>query len=105
MPWGSRVQLTLSVESYGKKLLSCYPNTSILSCFRLQCQTRKNSLIGLGELHCGSSDYQLMFSRTKKKDIYVISTPMRPVPLEHFLWAGRDLHKIVDSKSKFLGSG
>ncbi|OCF39629.1 antiviral helicase SKI2 [Kwoniella heveanensis CBS 569] len=43
--------------------------------------------------------------RTKKKDIYVISTPMRPVPLEHFLWAGRDLHKIVDAKSQFLGEG
>ncbi|WRT70395.1 uncharacterized protein IL334_007393 [Kwoniella shivajii] len=43
--------------------------------------------------------------RTKKKDIYVISTPMRPVPLEHFLWAGRDIHKIVDSKSHFLGDG
>ncbi|ORY28175.1 NUC185 domain-domain-containing protein [Naematelia encephala] len=43
--------------------------------------------------------------RTKKKDIYVISTPMRPVPLEHFLWAGRELHKIVDSKSHFLGEG
>lgn len=44
-------------------------------------------------------------SRTKKKDIYVISTPMRPVPLEHYLWAGRDLHRIVDSKSNFLGEG
>ena len=44
-------------------------------------------------------------SRTKKKNIYVISTPMRPVPLEHFLWAGKDLHKIVDSKGKFLGDG
>ncbi|WWD03455.1 hypothetical protein V865_001507 [Kwoniella europaea PYCC6329] len=43
--------------------------------------------------------------RTKKKDIYVISTPMRPVPLEHFLWAGKDIHKIVDSKSHFLGDG
>ncbi|KAL7418292.1 Antiviral helicase ski2 [Cryptotrichosporon argae] len=43
--------------------------------------------------------------RTKKKDIYVISTPMRPVPLEHFLWAGRELHKIVDSKSKFQEQG
>ncbi|ORX40739.1 NUC185 domain-domain-containing protein [Kockovaella imperatae] len=43
--------------------------------------------------------------RTKKKDIYVISTPMRPVPLEHFLWAGRDLHKIVDSKSRFIADG
>ncbi|KAK4685405.1 antiviral helicase SKI2, partial [Tremellales sp. Uapishka_1] len=43
--------------------------------------------------------------RTKKKEIYVISTPMRPVPLEHFLWAGKDLHKIVDSKSRFITEG
>lgn len=43
--------------------------------------------------------------RTKKKDIYVISTPKRPVPLEHFLWAGKDLHKILDSTGKFLGDG
>lgn len=43
--------------------------------------------------------------RTKKKDIYVISTPMRPVPLEHFLWAGRELHKIVDGKSKWQEDG
>ncbi|KIR81186.1 antiviral helicase SKI2 [Cryptococcus gattii EJB2] len=43
--------------------------------------------------------------RTKKKDIYVISTPMRPVPLEHFLWAGRETHKIVSSQSKFLMEG
>ncbi|WVO12427.1 hypothetical protein L204_100026 [Cryptococcus depauperatus] len=43
--------------------------------------------------------------RTKKKDIYVISTPFRPVPLEHYLYAGRELHKIVDSKSQFLGAG
>lgn len=44
-------------------------------------------------------------SRTKKKDIYVISTPRRPVPLEHFLYAGRELHKIVDAQGQFLGSG
>ncbi|GMK53589.1 hypothetical protein CspeluHIS016_0101750 [Cutaneotrichosporon spelunceum] len=43
--------------------------------------------------------------RTKRKNIYVISTPMRPVPLEHFLWAGKELHKIVDSKGQFLGNG
>ncbi|GAA5893928.1 hypothetical protein JCM8208_001280 [Rhodotorula glutinis] len=43
--------------------------------------------------------------RTKKKDIFVISTPKRPVPLEHFLYAGKELHKVVDAKGTFLGSG
>ncbi|KAG5647662.1 hypothetical protein DXG03_008385 [Asterophora parasitica] len=43
--------------------------------------------------------------RTKKKDIYVISTAQRPVPLEHFLYAGRELYKIVDAKRNFLGTG
>ena len=46
-----------------------------------------------------------MSRRTKKKDIYVISTPARPVPLEHYLYAGREIYKIVDSKSQFLSSG
>ena len=45
------------------------------------------------------------FRRTKKKDIYVISTPKRPVPLEHFLYAGKELHKIVDSRGVFDGQG
>ncbi|KAI0800779.1 antiviral helicase [Fomes fomentarius] len=43
--------------------------------------------------------------RTKKKDIYVISTAKRPVPLEHYLYAGRDLHKIVDEDRNFLTLG
>ncbi|KAF8915101.1 antiviral helicase [Mucidula mucida] len=43
--------------------------------------------------------------RTKKKDIYVISTAQRPVPLEHYLYAGRDMYKIVDSSRNFLGQG
>ncbi|KAL8278507.1 hypothetical protein RQP46_009197 [Phenoliferia psychrophenolica] len=43
--------------------------------------------------------------RTKKKDIYVISTPKRPVPLEHFLYAGKELHKVVDAKGQFLSQG
>lgn len=43
--------------------------------------------------------------RTKKKDIYVISTPKRPVPLEHYLWAGKDMYKIVDSDKKFIEKG
>jgi antiviral helicase SKI2 len=43
--------------------------------------------------------------RTKKKDIYVISTAKRPVPLEHYLWAGKSMHKIVDSNKKFIEKG
>ncbi|QRV83455.1 antiviral helicase SKI2 [Ceratobasidium sp. AG-Ba] len=43
--------------------------------------------------------------RTKKKDIYVISTPKRPVPLEHYLYAGREMYKIVDASGKFLTTG
>ncbi|EPS36528.1 hypothetical protein H072_9957 [Dactylellina haptotyla CBS 200.50] len=43
--------------------------------------------------------------RTKKKDIYVISTPKRPVPLEHYLWAGKKMHKIVDQNKKFSEPG
>lgn len=43
--------------------------------------------------------------RTKKKDIYVISTPKRPVPLEHFLWADKSMYKIVNADKKFLDKG
>lgn len=40
--------------------------------------------------------------RTKKKDIYVISTPKRPVPLEISIWAKKKLIKVVDAEKKFL---
>ena len=43
--------------------------------------------------------------RTKKKDIYVISTPKRPIPLEHYLWADKSMYKIVDADKKFLDRG
>ena len=43
--------------------------------------------------------------RTKRKDIYVISTPKRPVPLEHYLWANNITHKIVDANRNFLEKG
>ncbi|KAF8167466.1 antiviral helicase [Crassisporium funariophilum] len=43
--------------------------------------------------------------RTKKKDIYVISTPQRPVPLEHYLYAGREMYKIVDAQRNFVAQG
>jgi len=47
----------------------------------------------------------LLFRRTKKKDIYVIYTPKRPVPLEHYLYAGREMHKIVNASGGFVSQG
>ena len=47
----------------------------------------------------------LVPSRTKKKEIYVISTAKRPVPLEHYLYAGKEMWKIVDASRNFLGQG
>ncbi|KAK6453774.1 NUC185 domain-containing protein [Scheffersomyces xylosifermentans] len=39
--------------------------------------------------------------RTKQKDIYVISTPKRPVPLEIFISAKDEMFKVVDASRKF----
>ncbi|VEU23681.1 DEKNAAC104941 [Brettanomyces naardenensis] len=43
--------------------------------------------------------------RTKQKDIYVISTPKRPVPLEIDIWARDRPYKVIDSNRKFLEKG
>lgn len=43
--------------------------------------------------------------RTKKKNIYVISTPKRPVPLQHYLWSGKSMHLVVDADKKFQEKG
>ncbi|ODQ67805.1 antiviral helicase [Nadsonia fulvescens var. elongata DSM 6958] len=43
--------------------------------------------------------------RTKQKNIYVISTPKRPVPLEHSLWVKGRPYKIVGAEKKFLLDG
>lgn len=52
-----------------------------------------------------TSEFASWVGRTKKKDIYVISTPKRPVPLEHYLWADKAMHKIVGADKKFLDQG
>jgi antiviral helicase SKI2 len=63
------------------------------------------SLILLSATVPNTKEFADWVGRTKKKDIYVISTSKRPVPLEHFLYANKDLHKIVNAQSKFLESG
>lgn len=63
------------------------------------------SLILLSATVPNTHEFASWVGRTKQRDIYVISTAKRPVPLEHYLWAGKDIHKIVDSDKKFLETG
>ncbi|KXJ89372.1 NUC185 domain-domain-containing protein [Microdochium bolleyi] len=63
------------------------------------------SLILLSATVPNTHEFASWVGRTKQKDIYVISTPKRPVPLEHYLWAGKNIHKIVDNNKKFLEKG
>ncbi|KAK9425627.1 putative ATP-dependent RNA helicase [Seiridium unicorne] len=63
------------------------------------------SLILLSATVPNTKEFAQWVGRTKQKDIYVISTPKRPVPLEHYLWAGKNIHKIVDADKKFVEKG
>ncbi|KAF2097937.1 antiviral helicase [Rhizodiscina lignyota] len=63
------------------------------------------TLILLSATVPNTHEFASWVGRTKKKDIYVISTPKRPVPLEHYLWAGKEMHKIVDSEKHFIEKG
>ncbi|RDW90671.1 SKI complex RNA helicase subunit SKI2 [Aspergillus mulundensis] len=63
------------------------------------------TLILLSATVPNTQEFASWVGRTKKKDIYVISTAKRPVPLEHYLWAGKDKFKIVDSNKRFLENG
>lgn len=63
------------------------------------------SLILLSATVPNTFEFASWVGRTKRKDIYVISTPKRPVPLEHYLWAGKDMYKIVDANKIFLEKG
>ncbi|EJT42980.1 SKI2-like protein [Saccharomyces kudriavzevii IFO 1802] len=40
--------------------------------------------------------------RTKQKNIYVISTPKRPVPLEINIWTKKELIPVINQNSEFL---
>ncbi|KAM5469112.1 Antiviral helicase ski2 [Microsporum audouinii] len=63
------------------------------------------SLILLSATVPNTYEFASWVGRTKKKDIYVISTPKRPVPLEHYLWAGKEIHKVVDADKRFIEKG
>ncbi|OQO10549.1 hypothetical protein B0A48_03847 [Cryoendolithus antarcticus] len=63
------------------------------------------TLIMLSATVPNTFEFASWVGRTKKKDIYVISTPKRPVPLAHYLWADKRMIKIVDENKHFLEKG
>jgi antiviral helicase SKI2 len=63
------------------------------------------SLILLSATVPNTYEFASWVGRTKQKDIYVISTLKRPVPLEHYLWGGKGIHKIVGSEKRFIEKG
>ncbi|TPX41563.1 hypothetical protein SeMB42_g05518 [Synchytrium endobioticum] len=52
-----------------------------------------------------TKEFAEWLGRTKQKDVYVISTPKRPVPLEHFLYVKKEIYKIVGPDKKFIQKG
>ena len=63
------------------------------------------TLICLSATVPNTYEFASWVGRTKKKDIYVISTPKRPVPLEHYLWADKKMIKIIDENKHFIEKG
>ncbi|CAK7272909.1 Antiviral helicase ski2 [Sporothrix epigloea] len=63
------------------------------------------SLIMLSATVPNTYEFASWVGRTKKRDVYVISTPKRPVPLEHYLWSGKGIQKIVNSDRKWVEKG
>ncbi|KAF2487817.1 NUC185 domain-containing protein [Neohortaea acidophila] len=63
------------------------------------------TLICLSATVPNTQEFASWVGRTKKKDIYVISTPKRPVPLEHYIWADKKMFKIVDANKTFIEKG
>lgn len=63
------------------------------------------SLILLSATVPNTVEFADWIGRTKRRDIYVITTLKRPVPLEHHLYLGeccKDFVKIVDQNKQFL---
>ncbi|KAJ3327673.1 hypothetical protein HDU91_004341 [Kappamyces sp. JEL0680] len=63
------------------------------------------TLILLSATVPNTKEFAEWVGRTKQKDIYVISTLKRPVPLEHYLFVDRDIHMIVNASKDFLAAG
>ena len=49
-------------------------------------------------------DFSEWVGTTKRKNVYVISTTRRPVPLEHFAYAAGMLGRVMDASGNFNGA-
>lgn len=52
-----------------------------------------------------TNEFSDWIGKTKKKPVHVIKTDYRPVPLSHFLYAGKKLLKVMEGQSGFLEKG
>ncbi|CAM9457032.1 unnamed protein product, partial [Chrysoparadoxa australica] len=64
------------------------------------------NLIFLSATTPNTMDFSDWIGRTKRKPVYVIRTDYRPVPLQHYLYAGGgELFKVMDQHKRFLANG
>ncbi|KAJ1984889.1 Antiviral helicase ski2 [Dimargaris verticillata] len=63
------------------------------------------SLVLLSATIPNTQEFADWVGRTRKRNIYVVSTTYRPVPLEHFLYVNQKSYKVVDAQRKFLKNG
>lgn len=63
------------------------------------------NMIFLSATTPNTNEFSDWIGRTKKKPVHVIRTDYRPVPLGHYLFAGRKLHKLMEGKGGFLDKG
>jgi superfamily II RNA helicase len=50
-------------------------------------------------------EFSEWIGRTKKKEVFVISTNTRPVPLEHYLYRDKKKYLVMNNKGHFLNTG
>ena len=63
------------------------------------------NLIFLSATTPNTIEFSDWIGRTKKREVHVIRTNYRPVPLSHHLFAGLKLHKILEGNSAFINAG
>jgi superfamily II DNA/RNA helicase len=50
-------------------------------------------------------EFSEWIGRTKQREVHVISTPKRPIPLEHSLYHDKKRYVVMDEKGHFLNNG